>query len=102
MAIDERERASAGELALEQFLDLHRITEAVVAADGRRIAYSLSAPWAEKGSRPAASVWTVDLHGHAAQAIHGSGVDSTPRWAPDGPLAGPVPRLTRRRARPGR
>ncbi|HEY7421332.1 MAG TPA: S9 family peptidase [Gaiellaceae bacterium] len=87
MAIDERPRSSAGKLLLEQFLDLHRITEAVVSADGSRIAYSLSASCAEKGSRPASSIWTVDLQGNAEQATQGSGVDSTPRWSPSGTLA---------------
>jgi dipeptidyl aminopeptidase/acylaminoacyl peptidase len=87
MAIEERPRASAGKLLLEQFLDLHRITEAVVSADGSRIAYSLSAACAEKGSRPATGIWTVDLEGNAQQATQGSGVDSLPCWSPSGALA---------------
>jgi dipeptidyl aminopeptidase/acylaminoacyl peptidase len=87
MAIEERARASTGKLLLEQFLDLRRPTEAVISADGSRIAYSLSAACAEKGLRPATSIWTVDLEGGAVQATQGSGVDSTPRWGPDGTLA---------------
>ena len=87
MAIEERPRAAAGKLALDQFLELRRISDVAVSADGSRIAFSVSASCAEKGSRPAASIWTVDLEGNAEQATQGSGTDSTPRWAPDGTLA---------------
>ena len=87
MAVEERGRKSAGKLVLEQFLELRRVTDVVVSADGRRIAFSVSAACAEKGSRPATSIWTGDVHGEAEQATRGSGVDSMPRWGPDGALA---------------
>jgi dipeptidyl aminopeptidase/acylaminoacyl peptidase len=87
MAVEERGRKSAGKLVLEQFLELRRVTDVVVSADGRRIAFSVSAACAEKGSRPATSIWTSDVRGGAEQATLGSGVDSMPRWGPDGALA---------------
>jgi dipeptidyl aminopeptidase/acylaminoacyl peptidase len=87
MAVEERGRKSAGRLVLEQFLELRRVTEVVVSADGKRIAFSVAAVCAEKGSRPATSIWTGDVGGEAEQATRGSGVDSMPRWGPDGALA---------------
>jgi dipeptidyl aminopeptidase/acylaminoacyl peptidase len=87
VAIEERDRRTAGKLVFEQFLELRRVTATVVSPDGSRIAFSLSTACAEKGSRPPTSIWTVDLQGNAAQATQGQGIDAMPRWAPDGTLA---------------
>jgi len=85
MAVEERART--GQLTFERFLEVRRPAEAVVSPDGRSVAFSVSASYAEKGSRPEMSIWVADLDGACRQATRGSGVDSTPRWSPEGTLA---------------
>jgi dipeptidyl aminopeptidase/acylaminoacyl peptidase len=86
MAVEERAPARTA-LTLEQFLALRRPTEVVASPDGRSVAFSVSAGCAEKGARPESSIWTSDLEGTCTQLTRGGGVDSGPRWSPDGALA---------------
>ena len=87
MAVEERAPARAGNLTVEQFLEIRRPTEVVVAPNGRTLAFSLAAAAAEKGKRPESSIWTADLEGNCVQATRGGGVDASPRWSPAGTLA---------------
>src|SRR6266516_6983789 len=86
MAVEERAPAGTA-LTLEQFLALRRPTEVVVSPDGRSIAFSVSASYAEKGSSPRTGIWTTDLEGNSVQATAGAGVDASPRWSADGGMA---------------
>ncbi len=87
MAVEEKERAPATELRLEQFLELRRPGDVVLASDGRQVAFSVSAGYSTKGKRPESHIWTVSLDAGCGPATGGSGTDALPRWGSDGSLA---------------
>lgn len=84
MAVEEKARTRVD---LEQLLELRRPSAVAVSRDGERIAFSLSAAYAEKGKRVESHIWTIEPDGSCRQATAGGGTDAQPRWGPDGTLA---------------
>lgn len=87
MAVEEKARERTSALTFDQFLDLKRPTDVVISPDGDRLAFAVSASYAEKGKRPESHVWTATLDGACRQATGGRGTDILPRWAKEGTLA---------------
>lgn len=84
MAVEQRSRT---DLKLEQFLELRRPGAPAVSADGRRVAFPVSAAYSEKGKRPESHIWTIEADGSSRQATGGGGTDAFPAWSSDGTLA---------------
>jgi dipeptidyl aminopeptidase/acylaminoacyl peptidase len=87
MAVEEKAPERVGELTFEQFLELRRPTEVAISPDGARVAFSVSASYAEKGKRPTSQIWTGTVGGSCREATRGGGTDILPCWARDGTLA---------------
>ncbi len=58
--------------------------DAQISPDGARVAYSVGEA-SKEGEHPKGSIWLVSFEGgDARQFTHGSGLDKTPRWSPNG------------------
>jgi dipeptidyl aminopeptidase/acylaminoacyl peptidase len=81
-------RAQADErapLTFDAHLTLRRPSEAVLAADGRRIAWALpEALCIDRDAGAQSRVWTLDIGGEPRQLTSESGFETLPRWSPTG------------------
>src|SRR6266511_5702013 len=68
MAVEEQARTRAGELRLEQFLELRRPMSVAVAQDGQSVAFAVSTAYSQKGKRPESHIWIAGLDGSCRQA----------------------------------
>ena len=78
--------ASAGpSLTAERLLDLRRPSEAVVSASGGRVAISVLDPVGPgPAGAPSGGIWVADVGRPAVPLIATGGLDTQPRWSPDG------------------
>jgi len=64
-------------------MKLHRVASPQISADGKWVAYTVSAPDME-ANRNATNIWVVSAAGGGATQLTQSGHDSSPAWSPDG------------------
>jgi dipeptidyl aminopeptidase/acylaminoacyl peptidase len=72
-------------LTVEALLELRRPTEAVVSADGTKVAFSVLEPVpADSGDGVHGGIWVAEGGEAAVRVTSTGGVDTQPRWSPDG------------------
>lgn len=77
--------ATAGPpLTVEALLDLHRPTEAVISANGRRVAIAVLDPVPTAPAVPRGGIWISEDGAPIERLTVTAGLDAHPRWSPDG------------------
>jgi dipeptidyl aminopeptidase/acylaminoacyl peptidase len=87
MSVERTASEAATRLDLAQFQQLRRPVDVAVSPDGTRVAFAALTSCAEKGGRPASTIWMLDVGGDAAPVTEEGGTATSPRWSPTGALA---------------
>jgi dipeptidyl aminopeptidase/acylaminoacyl peptidase len=69
-------------LSFDDLIKLHRVADAKISPDGKRVVYSVTTPDME-ANRNASNLWMVLTEGGAPIQLTQSGHDSSPVWSPD-------------------
>ena len=67
MSVEKTASEAAIHPRLEQFQQLQRPVDVAVSPDGTRVAFAALASCAEKGGRPASTIWTLEAGERAEQ-----------------------------------
>src|SRR6266545_2959249 len=86
MAVTARVADEKRTRAIDLILRLRRPADAILSPDGSRVAFPVSASFAEKGERPRSAIWSTATDGASqpVQLTRGDGQDLLPRWSPAG------------------
>src|SRR5579862_1870795 len=71
-------------LTFERLLELRRVLEVELSADGERIAFTVAPISKERGKSLASQLWAGDVDGEAAPLAEEDGAETLPRFSPDG------------------
>lgn len=75
---------SSKRLTPEMLVDQKLVSDARISPDGKYVAYCVR-PISREGEHKRGNIWLVDFEGEdATQFTSGPGLDSEPRWSPDG------------------
>jgi dipeptidyl aminopeptidase/acylaminoacyl peptidase len=72
-------------ITFADMIQMHRIGEAQVSPDGKRVAYTVSTPDLD-ANRGVSNIWIVPTTGGPSLQLTQSGHDSSPVWSPDGKI----------------